>query len=223
MGAALRCDEIDYWARTGTFSAVDLTTIITIATLAVTSFLATNLDNLLLLVFLLGSCAQRTAAVLMGYLTSVVLVICVAALGAALGLLIDPGLIGYLGLAPLAMGCFLLYQRRQKSAPEEPSALPGLASEGRLWLASAVLMTSNSGDSLALVLPLLAESERGALLLIVCVYLFSGLLWCGLAVGIAARPGLAQRIQQRGLPLVPWIMIAVGIYVLMDTATDTLH
>ena len=202
---------------------MDLATIFTIATLAVTSFLATNLDNLLLLVFLLGSCAQRRAAVLMGYLTSVVLVICLAALGAALGLLIEPGLIGYLGLAPVAMGCFLLYQRRRASAPQDAATLPALAGEGRLWLASAVLMTSNSGDSLALVLPLLAESERGALLLIVCVYLFSSLLWCGLAFGIAARPGLAQRIQQRGIPLVPWMMMAVGIYVLMDTGTDTLH
>jgi cadmium resistance protein CadD (predicted permease) len=202
---------------------VDLATIFTIATLALTSFLATNLDNLLLLVFLLGSSAQRRAAVLLGYLSSVIVVVFLAAAGVALGLLIEPAFIGYLGIAPMAMGFYLLYQRREVSPPDERSTWTGLASEGRLWLASAILMTSNSGDSLALVLPLLAESERGALLLIIGVYLFSSLLWCALALSIAARPGLAQRIQERGVCLVPWMMIAVGIYVLMDTGTDTLH
>lgn len=101
------------------------------------SFVATNLDNLLVLVFLLGSSAQRRAAVLLGFLTAVILVVSVAAIGMAVGALIDPALIGYLGIAPIAMGCYLLY-------------------------------------------------------------------------------------PQRGVKLVPWIMIAVGVYVLLYTGTDTL-
>jgi cadmium resistance protein CadD (predicted permease) len=195
-----------------------------LAGLVLTSFVATNLDNLLVLVFLLGTSSRRRAAVLFGYLTAVILVVCVAAVGVAAGALIDPAAIGYLGVAPVAMACYLLYQQYTRGAAmdvPEPVA-ENLAGEGRIWLASSLLMFSNSGDSIAVLLPLLAESSRPALLLIVSLYLVTSLLWCAVALAIAARPGLARRIQQRGARLVPWVMIAVGLYVLLDTRTDTL-
>jgi cadmium resistance protein CadD (predicted permease) len=196
----------------------------TLAVLVVGSFVATNLDNLLLLVFLLGSAARRRSAVLLGFLTSVILVVTIAALGVAAGALLDPGLIGYLGIAPISMGCYLLYQHRRSTdtVTDVDSSIPSIDDEGGIWLATSVLMFSNSGDSIAVLLPLVAESNRSALLLIFSFYLLSSLLWCALALAIALRPGLARRIQQRGAKLVPWIMIGVGIYVLLDTGTDTL-
>ena len=201
---------------------MDLVSLAALAALVLTSFIATNLDNLLMLVFLLGTERQRPAAVLLGYLTSAFLVITVAALGVAVGALLDPAVIGYLGIAPIAMACYLLYQQYlvTDSEPDKPAL--AATGEGQIWLTSAVLMFSNSGDSIAVLLPLMAESGRAALLIIVSIYLLSSLLWCGLSVLIASRPGLVGQIQQRGVKLVPWIMIVVGLYVLTDTGTDTL-
>jgi len=83
-------------------------------------------------------------------------------------------------------------------------------------------MFSNSGDSVAVFLPLLAESRRSSLLIMVSCYLTMAVLWAGLAYMISGQRDLARRIEHRAEKIVPWIMIGVGIYILMDTATDTL-
>jgi hypothetical protein len=59
------------------------------------SFVATNLDNLVLLVVMLGADAQNRAAVVLDFLTSAICVLCIAAIGAVIGANLDPGLIGY--------------------------------------------------------------------------------------------------------------------------------
>ena len=203
------------------------TDFVALAALVFSSFVATNMDNLLVLVFLLGSAARSRAAVLLGFVTSVIMVVSVAAIGVAVGALVDPAHIGYLGIAPVAMGLYLLYQQRLANGAAADSADLQLkwqngAGEGRIWLASSVLMFSNSGDSVAVLLPLVAESVRTALLLIVSLYLLASLLWCGVAVLIAARPGLAARVERHGMRWVPWVMMLVGVYVLLDSRTDTL-
>ena len=70
-------------------------------------FVATNLDNLLILVGLLGA-ARRRGAILVGYMAASLSVLIVALLGGLVGGLIDPAMVGYLGIIPLLMGGYLL-------------------------------------------------------------------------------------------------------------------
>jgi len=191
--------------------------------LVATSFVATNLDNLLLLVVLLGANAKRRSAVLLGYICSAIAVIFASALGVAVGSMVGAGLIGYLGIVPLLLGCHMLYKSWTGGhAEHEEIELLSNGTEPRIWLSTFILLFSNSGDSVAVFLPLLAESGRSAILIIVCSYLTMALLWAGLSYTISGQRSLALRIEQRSEKIVPWIMIAVGIYILTDTATDTL-
>ena len=138
-----------------------------------TSFATTNLDNLLILVFLLGNAPHARVSVLMGFMVSVILVVTVSAIGLALGTIINPSLVGYLGFAPLTLGCYLLYQQRTSAAGKPDNSLQTITGKGRIWLASVVLMFSNSADSIAVLLPLLAESELTSTKLIVVIYLLA--------------------------------------------------
>ena len=124
-----------------------------------------------------------------------------------------------LGLAPLSLGLYSLYQRQRGGVAPLDLPTGGRAGAG---FGSFTLMLSNSGDSLAVFLPLLSESKRESLLLIVACYLLAALAWCGLSLLIAGRESLARRIERHGGALVPWVLIAVGSYILLDTATDTL-
>ena len=200
-------------------SLVDLTAL---TVLVVTSFVATNLDNLLLLVFLVGNSPNGRISVLLGYIISVILVIVVSGLGLALGTVINPSLVGYLGIAPLTMGCYLLYQQHKSGEAKAKNAMQNVTGKAPIWLVSIVLMFSNSADSIAVLLPLLAESGGTSIKVVIIAYLTCCLFWCALSVSIVSRPELADRISHHGGKLVPWIMMAVGIYVLMDTGTDTL-
>ena len=84
------------------------------------------------------------------------------------------------------------------------------------------MLFSNSGDSIAVFLPLFAESGRASILVLVSAYLIIALAWGSLSYVIAGRREIALRIERSAGKLVPWIMIGVGIYILSDTATDTL-
>jgi len=199
------------------------TDLLTLVGLAAGSFIATNMDNLLILVVLLGANARRRSAVLLGFICSCIAVICVAALGVAVGSVLGAGLIGYLGVIPLALGCHMLYRSwAGHHAEDDALDAPSNGTEPKIWLSTFVLMLSNSGDSIAVFLPLLAESGRAAILVIVCSYLTMAVLWGGLSYLISGQRELARRIEHRAEKIVPWIMIGVGIYILMDTATDTL-
>ncbi|HIG43736.1 MAG TPA: hypothetical protein EYQ14_24870 [Gammaproteobacteria bacterium] len=200
---------------------MNLFDLIGLAVLVVTSFATTNLDNLLILVFLLGNSPHARFSVLVGFIVSVILVITVSGLGLVLGAIINPSLVGYLGFAPFTLGCYLLYQQRKSLAVNSVSPAQTLTGS-RIWLASVVLMFSNSADSIAVLLPLLAESDVASIKLIVVIYLLTSIAWCGLSLSIASRPELAERIGRHGEKFVPWVMLAVGIYVLMNTGTDTL-
>ena len=92
----------------------------------------------------------------------------------------------------------------------------------RVWLTTVILMFSDSADSIAVILPLLAESGSTPTFLIILIYLLTSILWCGISVKVASNTGLAQRIRDQGEKLVPWVMVAVGIYVLSNTDTDSL-
>jgi cadmium resistance protein CadD (predicted permease) len=132
-------------------------------------------------------------------------------------------LIGYLGLVPLVMGCYMLsgvvIEDGRGDLPVEPLEVAG---KRAVWLSTFILLFSNSGDSIAVFLPLLAESGGAAPVLIVGSFLAMVFFWAGLSCLIAGQRMLAVNIEKRAQKIVPWVMIGVGIYILMDTATDTL-
>ena len=185
-----------------------------LAIIAVTGggFVATNLDNLLILVGLIAAGADRRST-LLGYLSAAAAVFAFCALAGALGGLLDPGLVGYLGIIPLGMGLLLAW-RALRGASEAPE----VTGSGSAF----ILTLSNSGDSVALFVPLIAETERDTVLVLVACYLVCILAWAALAHHLALHPALGRRLAACGRWLLPGIMIGVGIYVMLDTTTDTL-
>ncbi len=187
------------------------------------SFVATNLDNLLLLVMMLGANSQRRLPVLIGFVASCIAVLVACALGLALSSFFDPAVLGYLGLAPLLLGCHMLYQLHRGRHMDDD--LPDVSTSAPVqytWFAAFVMLFSNSGDSVAVFIPLFAESARTPIVVLAVTYLLIAAAWGALAYAIAGREMLARKIERRAERLVPWVMIGVGLYILSDTATDTL-
>ena len=86
------------------------------------SFAATNVDNLILLVVLMGAEPSRRVSVVLGFLSAAACVLVIATLGALVGTGLDPALLGYFGLVPLGFGIVLLYRRLRGARPEETAA-----------------------------------------------------------------------------------------------------
>lgn len=125
-------------------------TLVAVFVLVGSSFVATNLDNLLLLVLLQAS-SPRPMWVLAGFLLSSATILLVASGGLLLGNMLDPAWVGYVGVIPLSLGCYALWQG-------QPGDSRGLAEQvnrsgqgvASVFWSSLLLMLSNSGDSLAI-------------------------------------------------------------------------
>lgn len=201
---------------------MDSVQLATVIALVAGGFIATNLDNLLLLVVIQAS-THSSVPVLAGFMASSVIVLLVALIGFVMGSLLDPALLGYAGVVPVGLGLYTLWNRSEATkAVVIATKVPTTQATVPLFFSSLVLMLSNSSDSLAIFLPLLAEVRGQLLPLAGVTWLAMVLLWTSMAYKIGENQALVRIIEQRGARWMPWIMIVVGGYILFDTATDSL-
>ena len=199
--------------------AVSPADVAAIVTLTLAGFVATNIDNLLILVTLLATSGSRWP-VLAGYGAAATTVLALCLLGGALGSMIRPEWVGFLGFIPVVMGLQLGWRGWRRRHEDQ---VPGATSPQGAAGAAFLLTLSNSGDSIALFLPLLAETERESVMLLLALYLGLVLAWASFARFVAARRPLAAALANHSRWLLPCVLIAVGSYVLLDTTTDTLQ
>ena len=68
----------------------------------------------------------------------------------------------------------------------------------------------------------MADSGRQAPLIFIICYLSMASLCAGLSWLIAGRRRLAQHIEKRAEVVLPWFMIGMGLYILSNSATDSI-
>jgi cadmium resistance protein CadD (predicted permease) len=175
----------------------------------------TNIDNLAALLGL--SLVMGAWRSILAYMLAQGLILS-AAMGVALGAnQVQFGSAGLLGLIPLVLGLHgVWYQVR--AVDTDPDQ--GFSDRSSLVM-TTVLFLSLSMDSFAVMTPLLVESSpiyRGAALIgaLVAVVLLGGI---GLVFTKTARP--AGSWVRKFEVLAPFVMICAGLYVLLDSGTDT--
>ncbi len=180
--------------------------------LAIGTYASTNLDNLLLLATMATRSGNRRALV-QGFLLASATVLALCAAFVVVAEVFPPRALGLLGLVPIAIGVRLLLtmHREQRGA-----ALPGV---GAVPIGAALL--ANSTDTIATFGPLLAESEPAALAAMLAGYILMAALWITIIVRFSRRLTGLQSSNRVVQWLVPLAMIAIGIYILLNTTTDT--
>lgn len=176
---------------------------------------ATNLDNFAVLLALLLTVGKGRAVA--GYALSQALMLA-AAMAVALGTdqAMPGGLSGYLGFVPLALGLRGALRMLLRTPGD---AAPRLSSKSRVFGTTALFLAL-SFDSFAVMAPLLADSAPGYRLWALAGAVLAVALLAGAALtaaGAASAAGKwAARLERTG----PFVMIAAGIYVLMNSGTD---
>jgi len=183
------------------------------------AFASTNTDNLLLMAVLLGRRAQRPSAVLAGYIIAVASIAVAGLVAARLADAVPGGALGYLGIIPLSMGLVRLYRglRGGATANDGPARPTGAGA-----LAVAAIMLSNGSDTLAVLLPLFAETPEPLTYVLAATVVVAAGLWFAAARWIASHAWVAARIERLERWFVPLLLIGLGVYILMDTGTDVI-
>ncbi len=213
-------------------------------TSGVMAFIATNLDDLLLLTLFfsqVNSTFRKRHVVIGQYLGFMVLI--VASLPGFLGgLVISSAWVGLLGLVPIALGINQLWHRdsaasdgqaihlvSDSSASGSPAASPQIAASTS-WrslfnpkiYAVAITTIANGGDNIGIYVPLFASSDRHGLGIILSVFLGLLGLWCLIAQWLTRHPSIIQLITRYGNTFVPIILIGLGFFIMFERGTFNL-
>ncbi|NMG05670.1 cadmium resistance transporter [Brasilonema sp. UFV-L1] len=190
------------------------------------AFTATNLDDIvvLLLFFSQVNATFRHQHIVVGqYLgfTALVLASLPSFFG---GRLFPEAWIGLLGTAPIAIGINRLLNPQND---EDETAIEPEQSENS-WLKNlfspqaygvAAVTIANGGDNLSIYVSLFASSTWEDLGIILLVFFLLVAVWCYTAYRFTQVPTLAKLLTSYGSYLVPFVLIGLGIFILIDSHT----
>jgi cadmium resistance protein CadD (predicted permease) len=194
--------------------------LLAIVAITAATFFATSFDNLVLFIAFLGDRRYRWANVVLGYVASSTFVTVIAWGLSEVADQAPARYLGYLGLIPIAMGLNEGLKLVRQSG-ENPSVLPeALAAKGALSV-SAVMLAS-SGDTFAALFVLFTDTADHFTIPMLVAVACAALAWCGLAAWFFSRPPLEKMLSKAARYVLPFLLIGIGVYILLDSGTDVL-
>lgn len=134
-------------------------------------------------------------------------------IGEPLTVALPSGYIGLLGLMPLAMGARQLWR-----------AAPGVAIERRGGSGTcaniafvALAAMANGADNIGAYVPLFSIMNGAELHITIALFWLLTAGWCAAAYGLVHHSMLGAPLRRYGPRSLPWVLMALGTYVLFHT------
>jgi cadmium resistance protein CadD (predicted permease) len=184
---------------------------------AVAIFIATNVDDVVILALFFGRAAGHraaTTAVVVGQSIGFVAILAgsvVAALGARL---LPESTIAYLGLLPLALGIYAAWEAWRSRDDEDDDEATGPSQLGVLTIAAVTF--ANGGDNIGVYIPVFAVAGVAGMVTYVVVFLIGVAVCCALGWYLATRPAIARLMARWGDVVLPVVLIVLGVAILVE-------
>jgi len=175
---------------------------------AVLAFAATNIDDIFVLTLFFAQKTLKSWQIVLGQYLGVGALIGISLAGFFARLIVPEAWLTWLGLGPLIIGIKKLIEWKQEKQPDSPRSDAG--SVLSVWM----ITFANGGDNIAVYTPLFASSNAGGLALILAVFGVMIGVWCVVGYFIGKHPLVMRVIDRYGHILVPFVLIALGLYIL---------
>jgi cadmium resistance protein CadD (predicted permease) len=182
--------------------------------IAAALFVATNIDDIFILLALFSNPSFRPVHVLTGQIIGMALVIALSIAGALLALVVAPQYVGLLGLVPLSLGIVKLVR---KDKDDDEKATPDAASGALRVLAVTAITVANGSDNIGVYVPVFATSGRVSVTIYAVTMLVSTAGLCWIAYALIRHPRLGPPIRRFAGPITPFVLIGLGIYILIES------
>ena len=199
-----------------------MNSLVLIVPVAVGAFVATNLDNLALLAGLLARYQHRVLIVGTAYIISV-LMLGLGGYGVAHAAEIAPvEYLGWLGLIPIGLGTVGVIDLFRKNTSSYTIRENTFGSGSAAFLATLASQLGNGVDTVLTLGALFADSNPVSDAIIGITVAAMAVLFLAAAHYAVGHPAIEKSIQKHAHRVTPFMLIIVGAYILVDTATDVL-
>lgn len=197
-----------------------------------TAFVATNIDDLLILIaFFANSHRFPLPQIVLGQYSGMGALLAISIVGSLIALIVPDNLIGLIGIFPIAIGIRELLgllkngDNNEEEEEEEESAakqLPQSRRGGRRLTAylpflTVAAVTFSGGEEIGIYTSVFATyHEVSEIIIIVLVVMVLTGVWCTGAYHLVNRPQIASSIKRIGTVALPFVLIGLGIYILAE-------
>jgi cadmium resistance transport/sequestration family protein len=198
-----------------------------------TAFAATNIDDIILLMLFFAqvNATFRPHHIITGQYLGFTVLILASLPGFVGGLFVPKEWIGLLGILPIVIGVSQLFNRDrsdievqtlsdQFNAPTARSPFSKLTTllTPQTYSVAAVTL-ANGGDNIGIYVPLFANCDLPTLLLILAVFLVLVGVWCYVSYRLTRFPAIAHVLTRYGHAIVPFVLIGLGMFILLESKT----
>jgi cadmium resistance transport/sequestration family protein len=201
---------------------------------AIASFAATNLDDIIILMIFFAQVNStfRRKHIICGQYLGFTVIIIASLPGFFGGLILPKAWIGLLALLPIVIGVSRLVNRGKNnnevqtvskelnSARENTSMVSIFASllSPQTYQVATVTF-ANGGDNIGIYVPLFANNNLAGLGVIFSVFYMLIGVYCYVAYQLTRHSAVAHILTRYGHAIAPFILIALGIFILLESGS----
>ena len=183
-----------------------------------TAFVATNIDDLLILIAFFAKSRFSLPQIVLGQFAGMGALLAIGIVGSLIALIVPSNLIGLIGIFPVAIGIKELLELLKNGDNEESTKqLSRSRLIAYLPFLTVALMTFSGGEEIGIYTSVFATyHEASDIVIIVLVVMLLTALWCAVAYHLVNRPIIASIIKRTGTVALPFVLIGLGIYILAE-------
>ena len=192
--------------------------IIGLIAIGVAAFVATNIDDIFVLMIFFSSLAYSIRQIVLGQYIGIGLLIAISGIGSLIAFVVPTYVIGLMGIVPIAIGIKHLVEVRRKDNPSRQVVQDKMNKSYLFFLSVAAVTFSNGGDNIGVYIPLFSKYNTiSEIFALTTVFIAMTAVWCIAAYYFVNHPLIASRIRHTGNIILPFVLIGLGIYVLTDS------
>ncbi len=186
--------------------------------LALVVFVSTNFDDVFLLLGFFSDRTLRPRTIVLGQLTGIGALYALSVAGALAALVIPRAYVGLLGLAPVIIGVVKLVQAWRGVDRCDTVGRQKVAT-ARGFLSVAAVTIANGGDNIGVYTPLFSTSTPAEIIVFGVVFGLMTCVWCLVARWLVNHWALGAPIRAFGPKIFPFVLIALGGWILYRTGS----
>jgi cadmium resistance protein CadD (predicted permease) len=186
--------------------------------IGVTAFVATNIDDLLILIAFFANSRFHLSQIVLGQYAGMGALLAIGIVGSLIALIVPNNLIGLIGIFPIAIGIKELLEL-PKNGNNKVSAKQLSRSRLIAYLPflTVAAVTFSGGEEIGVYTSVFVTyREVSEIIIIVSVVMVLTGLWCAVAYHLVNRPLIASSIKRTGTAALPFVLIGLGIYILVE-------